>query len=358
MAKRHKHIEIVASSRHELSSMGRTSREAVRAILLKEYDRVGITIVNNLADLAALVAERPDMVFLGMKFVPSNPELGLADPHKIWLSEYLDEYGINYTGSDHLAIELELSKELAKQRVAAAGLNTPRFQVIKRYKHLAPEDVTLTYPVFIKPTNRGGGAGIDTGSLAHDFHQLQAKVRSLSVELQSDALVEEYLPGREFSVGILKEAHADRYAVMPIELVAPPDISGARFLSARVKAADTERYLEVSDSDLKTKINAIAIEAFKALGARDYGRIDVRLDGHGVPHFLEANLLPSLLNEHGNFPKACLLNIHLKHEPMIQRIVNLAFLRSTAEELDLQVVDSEQSVPLLPISLEPLLDLA
>lgn len=212
----------------------------------------------------------------------------------------------------------------------------------------------LTYPVFIKPTNRGGGAGINAGSLAHNFHQLQTKVQALAATLQADSLIEEYLPGREFSVGILKDADDDRYSIMPIELIAPPDFSGARYLSAKIKSADTERYLAVDDDQLKMKINALAIKAFKTLGARDYGRIDIRLDSNGLPHFLEANLLPSLLNGYGNFPKSCLLNIELEHAPMISRIVNLALLRSEPKYDDLLGVSSRHNVISLPIITPPI----
>ena len=240
-----------------------------------------------------------------MKFVPSDPDLGLSDPNKIWISEYLDRCGICYTGSGHMAIELEMNKNLAKQRIAASGLRTPRFKVIDRNRQLATHEVALTYPLFVKPTNRGGGEGVDAASLVNDFSQLRSKVALLSAELRSDSLVEEYLPGREFSVGILKELRTSQYKVMPIELVAPLDKTGARILSAQIKSMDVESHFEVTDGKLKAMINELAINAFRALGARDYGRIDIRLDAAGRPHFLEANLLPSLMNNYGNFPKTC-----------------------------------------------------
>jgi len=64
------------------------------------------------------------------------------------------------------------------------------------------------------------------------------------------------------------------------------------------------------------------------LGARDYGRIDIRLDATGTPHFLEANLIPSLISGYGSFPKACVMNIGLEYEPMIMRIANLGLSRN------------------------------
>lgn len=335
MAKINKHIEIVVSTKPGLSSMGVASRTAIQALLFKRYARVDITIVNNMSDLVALVAREPDLVFLGMKFLPHDPVLGRADAHKIWLSEYLDRAGITYTGSEHDAMGLELKKELAKQRLLDMGLATAPFMVVEAGKELEPDDVALTYPLFVKPTDRGAGAGVDAGSLVYGFQQLRAKVRSLAAGLRADALVEEYLSGREFSVGILKQEHTNNYAVMPLELVAPADKSGARYLSSRVKAADSEYHLPVTDGAVKSKINELAISAFHALGARDYGRIDIRLDKNGTPRFLEANLLPSLLEGYGNFPKTFLLNMRLNHEAIILTIVNLAFLRKQDQGGDL-----------------------
>jgi len=342
MAKINKRIEIVASTEVSLSSMGPKSRAAIQAVLSKRYTKVDITIVNNLADLMALSARKPDLVFLGMKFIPNNPALGLADPHKLWLSEYLDAEGIAYTGSNNKAIELELNKELAKQRLVDVGLKTAKFKVIRNGDTLWRDDRSLTYPLFVKPTNRGGGTGVDSGSLVYNFHQLLAKAQSLAARLQADSLVEEFLPGREFSVGIMKQVHSSEYLVMPLELVAPPDVSGARFLSGQIKAADTEHHLAVFDTDLKAKINDLATGAFHALGARDYGRIDVRLDAAGIPHFLEANLLPCLIDMYGNFPKACMLTMGLSHEAMILNIVDLAFAREiTADDIIRKTITAE-----------------
>ncbi len=234
MIKIDRHIEIVSSSLGWLSSMGRESREAILAVLSEHYAEVGITIVNTVADLEQLVAMQPDLVFLGMKFVPQNHELGMEDPGKIWLAEYLDAHHIDYTGSDHLAHKLELNKDLAKQRVLIARLQTSPFFVARQNQPLIKEDVGLEFPLFVKPTNRGGGRGIDSNSVVHTFAELEAKVASISANVQSDSLVEQYLPGREFSVAILQHEVFAEPQAMPIELIAPPDGHGARLLSGRV----------------------------------------------------------------------------------------------------------------------------
>jgi D-alanine-D-alanine ligase len=327
MQKINKHIEIVRSNTKGLSSMSQNSCDAIFAVLDKQYTTVRISIVNNLSDLAAIVNRNPDLVFLGMEFIPQNPSLGLHDPNKIWITSYLDEHDITYTGSSQPSHELERNKPLAKQQVLSAGLKTAEFYVIKQNQALVSHDVPLTFPLFIKPTNRGGGLGVDSNSVAYNFEQLVSKVSSISDNLKSDSLIEEYLPGREFSVAILKEEHSPEFSVMPIELVAPFDKNGDRILGGKVKSSNTEQVIEVTDEVIKSKVTTLALDVFYALGARDYGRIDIRLDKHGVPHFLEANLIPSLISGYGSFPKACMLSINLGYESMINRIIKLGLDR-------------------------------
>jgi len=318
--------------------MGQRSAAAAQVALARHYTQVKVTVVNDYLDLRALASRHPDVVFLGMKFLPCNPVLGFHDPDKIWLNDYLENEGITCTGSDYRAHELELNKELAKWRVLQAGLKTARFHITKVNELLVQDDVKLTYPLFVKPSNRGGGLGVDSNSLVHTFTQLKSKVRSIADGLGSDALIEEYLPGREFSVGILKDIETGSYSVMPLELVAPVNDDGESFLSAQIKSADTEQHFAITDTVLRARINTLAMDVFHVLGARDYGRIDIRLDAAGVPHFLEANLLPSMLEGYGNFPKTCLLNSGIEYEPMLVRVVELALSRNATTPDDTQQV--------------------
>lgn len=327
MIKSDRHIEVVRSSMPGLSSMSRASSDGIVGVLAKHYADVRGTIVNELSDLQALVSRKPDLVFLGMEYLPTHPALGMHDPARIWVAQYLDTHGIAYTGSAWQAHRLGRDKPLAKQCIIEAGLATSPFRVVGQRQLLAPGDVSLTFPLFIKPNNRGGGLGIDSGSVVHDSEALQAKVYSLAVELHADSLVEEYLPGREFSVAILKDEASPAYAVMPIELIAPPDVNGARILSSAVKSANSEQAVAVPDGAVAYRVSTLAISAFRALGGRDYGRIDIRLDRSGMPHFLEANLIPSLISGYGSFPKACVLNAGLDYEPMILKIARLGLTR-------------------------------
>jgi D-alanine-D-alanine ligase len=334
--KRHEAIEIVVSSNPALGSMGGASCAAIYDVLKSKYHNVRKSVVNNLQDLDAIVSRKPDLAFLGMKFIPVNPLLGIHDPQKIWISRYLQDAGVRYTGSARSAVKLDFNKHLAKQRIADHGLNTARHMLILKGSNVTPQDITLIYPLFVKPFDRGGGAGIDEGSTVYTFEELQARITLLAEDMRADALIEEYLPGREFSIGILKDNKTNDYSVMPIEIVAPKNKNGERFLSKSIKSADTEHTLEVTDPILKAKINTLGLRSFHALGATNYGRIDIRLDAAGEPHFLEANLLPSLLDNYGNFPKTCLLNLGLSHKDLIFQLVELGLGPGT---------DTNESIP-------------
>ncbi len=103
------------------------------------------------------------------------------------------------------------------------------------------------------------------------------------------------------------------------------------YLVVRSKLQNTEVVKEVSGY-LRDQICVLALDIFHTLGASDYGRIDIRLDEFGTPHFLEANLLPSLIAGYGSFPKACLLNNNLDYDSMLLNIVNLALNRMPIDD--------------------------
>ncbi|HEY1645481.1 MAG TPA: hypothetical protein VGF75_03800 [Candidatus Saccharimonadales bacterium] len=323
--------------------MSEESCEAAFKVLAKHYTSVKVTNVDNVLNLEELVARSPDLVFLGMEYI--REDSGSTPGSKIWLTSYFEEHGILYTGSDQSAHLLQRNKPLAKQRVISKRLNTSPFFVVQSGKLPERGDISLTYPLFVKPTDRGGGLGIDGDSIAYNFEQLSSKIRSISARFQSDSIIEEFLPGQEFSVAVLKDDKTDDYLALPIELIAPIDKNGMRILSSKVKVSNTEQAVGVEDVELSIKVKQLALDVFKALGARDYGRIDIRVDRNGVMNFLEANLLPSLICDYGSFPKACKLNLNLSHEEMILQITRLGFSHQ----------NDAQNLPVLALATEAIL---
>ena len=332
--------------------MSEVSCEAIKNVLLKYYEKVEVSIVNNLTDLDDVVFKKPDLVFLGMKFVPTNTSLGRIDPDKNWISEYLDKNGINYTGSENLALKYELNKQDAKKRVMAMGIaSSPYFVAIQGQK-FTESDIDLKYPLFVKPTDRGGGLGIDDYSVIHEFSDLITKVTDITTVLESDSLIEEYLTGREFSVAILKNIEDGTYNQMPIEIIADSNSDGNTILGCATKALNEEVVVKVDDSELNKTLSDFAQKVFFALGARDYGGIDIRLDTNGLPMFLEANLLPSLIENYGNFPKACFLYKQMDHESVILNLANLGLIHEKKKNIFTQIDLGNMKKTLIPAFIE------
>lgn len=320
-----KSVELVTTSIEFFSSMSYQSRIEAKAALERYYKHVRITNITSLSDLDELVARKPDLAFMGMKFIYDNSQ---PQPKKVWISGYLAAAGIAYTGSDQTASMLEHNKQLSKHVVAGRGLKTAKSKLIKQGEIVDPADIDIDYPLFVKPVDGGGGSGINDNSLVENYDQLKTQLSWLFDSCHTDALLEAYLPGREYSVGVIKKRFSDGYYTLPLEIQAPVNQSGSRFLSSRIKQADSEQTLAVTDPVIRAKINQLALDCFESLGADDYGRIDIRLDQNGQPNFLEANLLPSLLNNYGNLPKAAKLNLGLEHGQLLHKIAELGLAKN------------------------------
>jgi len=332
-----KYIEVVGSSNSRLNAMNKKSRIDVVSALEKRYTRVEITLVDNMRDLEILVAKKPDLVVLGMKLILLEPEKGYDDSTKLWLPDYLAEHGIDFTGSETNALRLENNKPGAKQHVLNAGLRSSAYFISTIKEPTFTHE--LTFPLFVKPSNRGGSKGIDENSVVHTQAELVAKITFIHSEYSSDALVEEYLSGREFSVAVTEDAVTGDLVAMPMEIVSPIDSNGNSYLSAAIKKADSEHVAFVADSAVKSVISDFAIDVFKSLGGRDYGRIDVRLNAIGNPCFIEANFIPGL-SHHGYLSRCFFLNRQMNYDEMMFSIVDLG-LKRPAHLLPITTLDTD-----------------
>jgi len=349
MVKINKHIEIVRSLAPGLSSMGHKSAIMMKRVLEQQYEQVGISLVSDLSDLKRLATKQPDLVFLGVKRVPVNSIRPTGA--RVWTAAYLDQQGIAYTGSNATAIALDFSKPAAKRLIKASGLNTADYFAARHGEYNAGSVLPLNYPLFVKPPNTGGGKGIGADSVVRDFAAFEQKVERIHRDFGTSALVETYLPGREFSVALLETLDSDELIAMPIELITEQNDQGDRILGQTIKAADTEHAITVPDGPTKQAVVNLAIKAYRALGARDYGRIDIRLDEHGTPHFLEANLIPGLAQHDftSYFTTAAWLNQALDHQSMILHITELGLSRSLPITKDLGLLSPAHN-PILKIA--------
>lgn len=335
MKKINKHIEIVHTSNAQINTMGYKSCKLIQAALLKQYTNVGISHVNELFELQEIVHNKPDLVFLGLKRLPRAGGFGDESMESIWLSEYLDEQGIVYTGSSREAIQLGVNKYNAKTLVSLAGLPTADYFKAAPGEYLTTSELPIPFPLFVKPISSGGSKGIDADSVVRTFEEFEYKVAAIFERFGTSSLVEQYLEGREFSIALLGVANGRDLTAMPVEIVAEANACGDKILGRDVKKADTELVMPVLDPKLHSVLCELAKNIFTALGARDFGRVDVRMDAHNNPYFLEANLIPGLSG--GYFTRACKFNQNMDYEDMIIRISKLA-LNRTADIQDPVIV--------------------
>ena len=237
----------------------------------------------------------------------------------------LDAYAIPYTFSDPLVCSMTLHKGITKQILQSLGLPTTPFAVIEAGSD--PGSVNLPYPLFVKPVAEGTAKGIDGGSKVTNPSELWARCELVHERFQQAALVEPYLPGRELTVGLIGTgARARAIGTLEVELLAGAEPDSYTYVN-KERCEELCRYTRVDDRDSR-ECEAIALEAWRGLGCRDAGRVDLRLDAGGAPQILEANPLPGLHPHHSDLPILC-TQVGITYRELIHSIV-----RSAAERMD------------------------
>ncbi|MGH8657435.1 MAG: D-alanine--D-alanine ligase family protein [Gammaproteobacteria bacterium] len=236
----------------------------------------------------------------------------------------LDAYQIPYTFSDPLVCALTLHKAMAKHVVRDSGLATAPFAVIDSEGEV--EKIRLPFPLFAKPLAEGTGKGVDGASKVESQAQLWAVCRRSLARYGQPVLVEQYLPGREFTVAIL--GTGQDAAVLGTAEITLRDGAEADAYSFYNKeyCEEVVCYRLADDSGLRAEVEALGLAAWRCLACRDAGRVDIRLDGQGVPHFLEVNPLAGLHPEHSDLPIIATL-VGVRYTQLIRLIIKSALKR-------------------------------
>ncbi|MDC0445193.1 D-alanine--D-alanine ligase [Candidatus Pelagibacter sp.] len=285
----------------------------VLRILSKRYKNVLITEINSEEDLEALVKRKPDLVFSGVKYFSFNNKT-------IWLNDYLEMFEIPYIASSKAALDNESDKNRAKKIMKKNNIRTADFFITNPGEYLKESSIPIKFPLFIKPVTGGDSRGVDKNSIVLNFKSFTAKVLDIKVNQKSPSLVETYLAGKEYSVGIFEDSIDGSLRAMPIEIIVKKNIDGYCILDFDVKKNDEEKVVLVSDKKIFKKLTEIAKNSFVALGGKSLGRIDIKMDHLGEPHFIEANLMPGLRK--GYFYRSCVLNLDMSYDDMIFSIAN------------------------------------
>jgi D-alanine-D-alanine ligase len=235
----------------------------------------------------------------------------------------LDAYEIAYTFSDPFILALTLHKAMTKHVIRNFGIPTPDFSVIEKLKDL--HNINLTFPLFVKPVAEGTGKGIHALSKVSSHHELFRECERLVEKFKQPVLVETFLPGREFTVGVTGTGEdAKAIGVLEICLRAHAETDAYSYVN-KEKYEDLVEYRLVYDKEAQTARD-IALNAWRKLGCRDAGRVDLRSDAKGIPNFMEVNPLPGLHPKHSDLPILCTLT-GISYQQLIGSITHSAWKR-------------------------------
>ncbi|MFY9402561.1 MAG: ATP-grasp domain-containing protein [Candidatus Omnitrophota bacterium] len=238
----------------------------------------------------------------------------------------LDYLNIPYTGSGAFSLALALNKALTKKILQAEGIPTPNFQVFsKGNESLNP---SLAFPLIVKPNCEGSAKGISRSSVVCNKEDLVSRVRQIIANYHQDALVEEFIEGKELTVGILENGKRQVLPILEIDF-SECNLSGEYFYSWRMKEYQGDENLGLTpsfycparlDKGVEDKIKEVALKTHKAVGCLDISRTDIRLDKNNTPYVLEINPLPGLDPKESNFPIMAYA-AGMKYEDLIEAIL-------------------------------------
>jgi len=240
----------------------------------------------------------------------------------------LDAYDIPYTFSDPLVLSLTLHKGMTKRVIRDLGIPTPDFAVVERESDL--DGIRLPYPLFAKPVAEGTGKGIGPASKVTGPEGLRTVCRDLLARHRQPVLVETYLPGREFTVGIVGTGDAaESLGVIEVVLLSNAE-NHAYSYENKEKCEECVEYVLAEDEEAR-EAEAVALAAWRGLGCRDGGRVDLRSDERGRPSFIEVNPLAGLHPAHSDLPILCNLR-GIPYLDLIRRIMDSALERVAGTE--------------------------
>ena len=239
----------------------------------------------------------------------------------------LEYCGIPFTGSDTVALSVALDKVMTKRLVQSCGIETPAFRVVARGVSDMPGD--LTFPVIVKPNAEGSSKGVSDDCVAENMTQLRTLVNRLMRDCTGELLAEQYIDGREFTVGIIGNG-PDIRVFEPMEIIYSKLKGHYKVYSYEVKQnyRDYISYKCPPDlpSELIVKMKNTAEAVYKILGCLDLARIDFRLSEDGCLFFIEINPLPGLAPDYSDFPMLAGYN-GMEYDDLIRAIVSCALKR-------------------------------
>ncbi len=235
----------------------------------------------------------------------------------------LDAYGIPYTFSDPLVLSLCLHKGMTKRVVRDLKIPTPDFAEVS-----SPEDVEkikLPFPLFAKPVAEGTSKGINANSKITTKAELKKVCVNLLKKFKQPVLVETYLPGREFTVGIIGSGKNSR-AIGTLEVFLNDNAEMEAYSYSNKQNFETLVEYSAAKGKIAQQCERTALQVWRGLNCRDAGRVDIRLDKKGIPSFIEVNPLAGLNPDISDLPILCSL-VKFPYQKLIEHIIKSTIKR-------------------------------
>ncbi len=314
-------INVISTDVSKFPETGFGSIESCRNVykaVKKKYPDTYLNIVHSEACLNKVVESNPDIVILGFKYLSKNDE-------KLWLSKFFEDHDINFVGSPYSILEYDSNKIKAKQKVKQKGLETPDFFMISPEKGHEEKTVPLDYPLFVKPVDAACSFGVDEKSLVGNFEKLSEKAKDIKRKFDQNSLVEDYLPGKEYTVAMI--GNGAELEVAPVRFHVDNADLNRSILTHEIKVANIEQSIFIDDKQEYDSIVNFAKKIFHILNVRDFCRIDIKLDKFNNPNFLEINLVPGLTKGRSYFPIAFERNMGLSYDETVLKTFEAALDR-------------------------------
>lgn len=294
---------------------------------LELYNNV-ILIEGNQEAYIKLKETKPDIVF--------NVTEGFNGiSREAQIPAMLDLLNIPYTGSDPLTLSTCLDKSRTKEILSYHKIPNCKFTTTKYIDKLNLGDIR--FPLIVKPVSEGSSKGIYSSSFVSNENELFIEVKRVTENYNQTALIEEYLPGREFTVALL--GNDDEIEILPIVELNykdfPDDLTHIYSYEAKWLIDTKDNPLKAFTCPAKIShsleqiIRRTALQTFNVLNCKDWGRIDLRLDTDGIPNVIEINPLPGILpdpRENSSFPKAAFAS-GLTYNEMINKVLYISAKR-------------------------------
>ncbi|HET6267240.1 MAG TPA: ATP-grasp domain-containing protein [Acidobacteriota bacterium] len=264
--------------------------------LRRPYKILRIETINAVEIIQELIAGKYDMAINLCEDISGN---NLREPN---IPALLELIGVEYTGSGPLALGLTCYKDRSKHLLKGAGLKTPAFFVSDQEMERTPID----FPLIVKPQHEDASIGIHHDSVVYDLERLNEKIGYIREVLKQPSIVEQYIDGREFNVGLIGNP-AEVLPIAEIDFNGMPEGMAhicsyeAKWNYGSVFDVGTKPYFPELDKKLKQDITNAAVRAYELFQCRDYARVDMRVDQKGVPYILEVNCNPDISPEAGFF---------------------------------------------------------